>query len=91
MIASLGIKQIIGIIAVFVLVIGVGVGVYLVQRQQILKSRAIGESGGFARAFVMKDASGSPIPCDYSKNPPECTTPSLDINVRVGTTAPLLP
>ena len=91
MIASLGMKQIIGIIAVSVLVIGIGVGVYLVQRQQTIKSRAAGGPGNFVNAFVMTDASGSAIRCDDRTDPPTCTTRTLDINVRVGSTAPLLP
>lgn len=88
---TLDIKQIIGIGIISLLILGIGAGVYLVQRQQTLKSRAVVEPGGWARAFEMTDASGSAIPCAYSTNPPTCTTPSLDINVRVATTAPLLP
>lgn len=88
---ALGAKQIIGIIAISLLVIGIGVGVYLVQRQQTIKSGATGGSGNFVTAFEMKDASGSAIRCDSSTNPPTCTTPSLDINVKVATTTPLLP
>lgn len=95
--AALSIRQIIGIVAVSILIIGVGVGVYLVQRQQTLKSRAAGGPGNFVTAFELQDASGSAIPCDTSKDPPECTiarpaaSPWLDIKVRVATTTPLLP
>ena len=88
---ALSIKQIIGIIAVSVLIIGIGVGVYLVQRQQILKSRAAAPAGNFVNAFELTDAKGSPIPCNDSTDPPTCTTPTLDINVRVKDLNPLLP
>lgn len=87
---ALGAKQIIGIIAVSVLIIGIGVGVYLVQRQQTIKSRATGSPGNFVTAFELKDKDGHTILCDTSKNPPECTTRTLDINVRVVTPSPLL-
>lgn len=88
---GLATKQIIGIIAVSVLVIGVGVGVYLVQRQQTIKSGAAGGPGSFVSAFELKDKDGHTILCDTSKNPPECTTRTLDINVRVKDLNPLLP
>lgn len=84
-------KQIIGLIVVSVLIIGLGAGIYLVQRQQIIKSRATTPPGNFVTAFELKDKDGHTILCDTSKNPPECTTRTLDIDVRVATTTPLLP
>lgn len=95
-IASLGTKQIIGIIAAAVLIIGIGAGVYLVQRQQTLKSRAtvVPPPGNFVTAFEIREgtAGGSLVNCNPNASPyPECTTRTLDINVRVATTEPLLP
>lgn len=95
-IASLGTKQIIGIIAAAVLIIGIGAGVYLVQRQQTIKSRAtaVPPPGNFVTAFEIREgasASGRLISCDPSTAIPTCTTRNLDINVRVATTEPLLP
>lgn len=84
-------KQIIGIIVIALLLIGVVVGVYLVRRQQTVKSRASGEPGNFVNAFEIKDKDGNIITCDSSTNPPTCTTSTLDITVKVKDPAPLLP
>ncbi len=81
-------KQIIGAVALLVLIAGVGAGVYLVQTQQILKSKA---SGNFMEAFEIKDANGNIIQCDGSTNPPTCDTGTLDIQVRVRDANALLP
>lgn len=86
---ALGVKQIIAIVALCLLIAGVGAGVYLVQRQQTLKSKA--SRGSFINAFEIKDKDGNIIQCDDSTNPPTCTTKTLDINVRVKDTIPLLP
>ena len=87
----LGRKQIVGIAAVVLILMAAAGGVYLVQRQQSLKSKA--SAVPFINAFEMKDASGTPVPCAMSATPgvAECTTNSLDISVRVKDTAPLLP
>lgn len=77
---ALGIKQVITIIVVLVLVVGLGVGIYLVQRQQIIKSRA---TVSFVNAFEIKDGNGVVITCDGNTNPPTCTTPTMDITVKV--------
>lgn len=81
-------KQIIGIVAIVLILMAMVGGVFLVQRQQNLKSKA---SGNFVQAFEIKDANGNIIQCDGSTNPPTCNTSTLDINVRVKDTAPLLP
>lgn len=81
-------KQIIGAVALLVLIAGVGAGVYLVQTQQILKSKA---TTNFVDAFEIKDANGNILTCDGSTNPPTCTTSTLDIQVRVKDVNPLLP
>ena len=86
---ALGIKQIVAIVALVVLVVGVGAGVYLVQRQQTLKSKAAG--GSFVNAFEFKDKDGNLIQCDSNTNPPTCTTKTLDIQVRVKDVNALLP
>lgn len=82
-------KQIIGIVGVVLLMVGLGISVYLIQKQQIFKSRASG--GNYINAFEIKDANGNIIQCDGSTTPPTCTTNTLDIKVRVKDTAPLLP
>lgn len=82
-------KQIIGLIIMTVLIFGLGVGVYLVQRQQTIKSQATTEN--FVEAFEIKDKNGSLIQCDSRTNPPTCTTRTLDINVRLKDPTLLLP
>lgn len=86
---SLSRKQILAIGAMLVLMVGLAGGVYLVQQQQRLKSKAAQQD--FVDAFEIKDANGNPITCDKSVYPPVCTTQTLDISVRVKDTAPLLP
>ncbi len=86
---ALGAKQMIAIVVVFVLLIGLGVGVYLVQRQQTIKSKA--SAGSFVNAFEIKDKDGNLIQCDSSTNPPTCTTQTLDVTVKVKDKALLLP
>ena len=86
---ALGAKQMIAIIVVFVLLVGLGVGVYLVQRQQTIKSKA--SAGSFVNAFEIKDSNGNVITCDGSTYPPTCTTPTLDISVKVKDKTLLLP
>ncbi len=86
---ALGAKQTVAIIVIFVLLVGLGVGVYLVQRQQTIKSRA--SAGSFVNAFEIKDKDGNLIQCDSSTNPPTCTTKTLDVTVQVKDKALLLP
>lgn len=89
---SLSRKQLIGIAAIVLIMISIAASVYLVQRQQTLKSKAAaGDPGYFVEAFEMRDANGNLIACDSSTNPPVCTTNTLDISVRVQNTTPLLP
>ena len=85
----LSIKQIIGIIVVFVLVAGLAVGVYLVQRQQTIKSKA--SAGSFVNALEINDQDGKPIQCDSTTNPPTCTTGTLDVTVKMKDKTLLLP
>lgn len=91
MMSTIGIKQIVGIIIIALLIIGVGVGVYLVRQQQTIKSRATVGPGNFVNAFEIKDQNGNVITCDSSTNPPTCNTSTLDITVKVKDPAPLLP
>lgn len=85
---NFNLKQILKASAVLLLVVGLGVGVYLVQTKQIFKSKA---TTNFIDAFEIKDKDGNILTCDGSTNPPTCTTSTLDITVRVKDPAPLLP
>lgn len=82
-------KTVIGLALTIFLIAGIGVGVYLVQRQQIIRSKA--SEGNFVNAFEFRDKDGNTIKCDSSTNPPTCVTKSLDIQVRVKDLNPLLP
>ena len=76
-------KQIILLIVIILIIIAIPVGIYLVQRTQVFKPRADTQPGSWAQAFEFKDGNGKPINCDYSTDPPVCTTDTSDINVRV--------
>lgn len=67
------------------LVVGLAIGVFLIQRQTNLKSKA---SSSFVSAFTITDGSGNVINCT-SDNPPVCTTSTLNVNVKVKDLAPL--
>lgn len=90
-VSFLGKKQIIGIILIALVLIGVAVGVYLVQKQQSLKSKA--SATNFINAFEITNPNGTPIPCQMTATPgvAECNTNTLDVKVRVKDLAPLLP
>lgn len=71
-----------GLGVLLILALGAGLigGVYMLQQQQNLKSKA---SANLINAFEIKDDKGNTLSCDGSTNPPTCTTSSLDINIRV--------
>lgn len=79
-------KKIFGLIILLIILIAIPAGAYLIQKQQILKSRA---GTNRVDAFELKDASGNTINCDTSTTPPTCTTNSLDFTVRVKGLNPL--
>ncbi len=85
---NFNLKQILKASATLLLVVGLGVGVYLVQTKQVFKSKA---TTNFIDAFEIKDQNGNILTCDGSTNPPTCTTSTLDITVRVKDPASLLP
>ena len=80
-------KKILSLTILLVILLSIPVGAYLIQRQQILKSRATTTA---LDAFELKDVQGNLINCDSSTNPPTCTTNSLDFTVRVRDLNPLL-
>lgn len=82
-------KQIIGIALVVLVMVGAALGIYLLQQQQRIKSKASG--GSFVNAFEIKDQNGNIISCDTATNPPTCTTSTLEVKVRVKDVNPLLP
>ncbi|OGE18342.1 hypothetical protein A3F00_00055 [Candidatus Daviesbacteria bacterium RIFCSPHIGHO2_12_FULL_37_11] len=65
------------LITLAILVIGLGVGVYLVQTKQIFKPKA---STNLYSAFDVTDQNGNPIDCDQSGN---CNTNSLNVKFRL--------
>lgn len=77
-----------------VLLVGLFVGVYLVQRQQQIKSRAsTPERTNLLQAFEFKDANGNVLQCTPAQDsePVTCTTSTLDINVRLKDSSALTP
>lgn len=92
---ALSTKQIIGIIVIALLIIGLGVGVYLVRQQQTIKSRA---AQSFIDAFEIREKNsdgtvGKLITCTppAGETPATCNTGTLDIFVKVKDLNPLLP
>lgn len=63
------------IFLMLLLLLGITIGVFLVQRQQILKSRAQQAQD----AFVITNPEGSPLPCSGTT----CETQSLDVQIKV--------
>lgn len=63
-------------IVTFILLIGIVVGVILVQRQQILKSRA---DVDIQNAFEIRDIEGNSLECSSNS----CQTESLDIQIKI--------
>lgn len=69
------------LIVVVILLVGLVVGLYLVQRTQIFKPRATGET--ILNAFDITDVNGSPLPCRMEGNTPTCDTSSLDVKIKL--------
>lgn len=67
-------------VLVLVLLAALAVGVYLVQRQQTYKSEA---ANSWVNAFEIKDSKGNVLTCDSTTNPPTCTSPSLNVTIRI--------
>lgn len=70
------------ILIVFVLVVGLVLGIYLVTHPQIFKSRAATD---ILQAFEVTDEQGNQVPCINGV----CRTHSLKLNIRVKDLAPL--
>lgn len=64
------------VVVLAILLIGIIAGVILVQRQQILKSRATQE---IYNAFQSSDSEGNPLSCEGNV----CETKDLDIKIKV--------
>lgn len=69
-------KKIFSIAALGLLLIGLGVGVILVGRQQLLRTRA---EIDITSAFNIKDANGNPISCNNNV----CDTETLDVTIEL--------
>lgn len=67
------------LIVVAILLVGLAVGLYLVQRTQIFKPKA---AVNLINAFEITGPNGSPLPC-VDGNPPTCTTSSLNVNIKL--------
>lgn len=81
-------KQILGFIVLILLIITIPVGVYLVQKQQIFKSKA--SSTPILDAFQIRDSSERVINCSGT-NPPTCITPTQEVIITVIDLDALLP
>lgn len=73
------------IIGVVVLLVGLATGVFLVQRQQTLKSKAA-TNVDVTKAFTIQNAdTGQDLKCDppIGDQPATCTTDSVNVTIKV--------
>ena len=70
-------NQKVQLITIAILVAGLGVGIYLVQTEQIFKPKA---STNPYNAFDITDQNGNQLNCDQRGN---CSTPTLNVNFRL--------
>jgi hypothetical protein len=77
----MGKKQIIGLIGIAVLVVGLGIGLYLVQTKQVIKSRA---SGTDSEAVLqnIKSQSGLNDDCQVHGSEADCTTDQTTVELN---------
>lgn len=71
------------LILVIVLLLGLAVGIYLISRPQTYRSKASVVRNDWTEAIEMTDSNGNKVVCNTSTNPPECTTTSPTINIKV--------
>lgn len=64
------------ILGMILLLVGLGLALYLVQQQVLLRSKGAGE---VTSAFEITDPQGSPLPCSGDT----CETQSLDVQVKL--------
>lgn len=69
-------RKLFPVIALGVLLVGLAVGVILVGRQQLLRTRA---EVDITSAFNIKDANGNPISCSNNV----CDTETLDVTIEL--------
>lgn len=83
-------KQIIFLLIFLILLLGLVISIYLVQRQQVFKSKA---TVNMLNAFEIKDDKGNIINCTpaVGDQPPICETGSLNINIKVKDVNSLVP
>ncbi len=60
------------ILVLIIIILGIGSGVMLLQRQQLIKSRATVTNNAWMNGFELKDNRGNPISCNTNTDPPEC-------------------
>lgn len=70
------IKKVVSLLVLAVLLAGLGVGVVLVGRQQILRTRA---ETDITQAFNIKDGQGNTINCSNNV----CDTNTLDVTIEL--------
>lgn len=82
--------QIISLAGVLILLVGLIVGVYLVKRQQITKTRAAVD---LSNALEIRDADNNLLTCTPASGttPMTCTTSTLNIKLKVTNPNALVP
>lgn len=82
-------KQIISVIILGILVLVIPIGVFLVQKTTIFKSKAA--SAPIIDALEIKDNDGTVINCDSLTNPPTCPTSTIDVTIKLTNPNALVP
>lgn len=84
-----GVLHIFAGLTVLLLIAGIAIGLYLVQKQQIFKSKAA--SSAIIDALEIKDNEGKTINCDSNNSPPTCDISDPNITIKLNNPAALVP
>lgn len=71
------------IIMIVVLLLSLIAGIYLATHPQVFRSKAGSIGSGWVNALEMTDQGGNRIVCNTATDPPECTTNTPVIKVKV--------
>lgn len=82
-------KGVVHILTVLLLIVGISIGVYMVQKQQIFKSKAA--SAPIVEALEIKDSEGKIVNCDSNTNPPTCNISNPNISIKIKDPNALIP